>query len=781
MSLIILYPALGSVHIVESRTISFLVFCEVANISEIELFTNIEQEDLWKAIAFPPPANQRCHLRIDIPRDTDFFSFTLRYRCDKLGDWRWLGRDDNNGSIVVKQDTPHPTELSSLFGSISAEQEQSPETVSANVNTWTVSTSVPVYHAHEAIHRLGTPRFMIRYLVIVQQNAYWLSPSSGTTKLVFPGPVVYLLYLRSDGRYVLVLPLAGTSNECISHLTIDHESLFFSTKNDSDTPGRAYCIISTSFLLDSLLQCSFGLLRRLLGEQSALLTPPRLWASDLFYCTWESLGRNLSSENILAALQDLHDSGIRVRGIIIDDGWQSTNEKRQMISFEANANFPGGLKPLITQIRTRFRYINDIGVWHSIVGYWEGICPSDFPKYTTINMDVGDSSVSIIAPKDIQKYYDDYYTFLKSQGVSCVKVDVQGIFETINPDKTAQRRIWRDYQEALNDAVTKNFERKAIWCMSMDPKILYTSLLRRDLPSATFRNSDDYFPLIPRSHTVHVYHNTYNSILTGQLFSKPDWDMFITKNESGVYHAVSRCLSGSPVMITDPLGTHDLNVIYAMTIGKGRILRASGRCMPVDLFMNINDGGVLKIRNQVSEEVFALGLFNLDDDEAGCLVDLADFGSDGHVDIYYSYFTKDTGRVGEIFPKKISLEKAGVELLTGYSLKVEGGIGVACLGLVDKYISYVAVKEWKFSNRKITARLLGVGILGVYIEGVELCSESLQVCVDGSMVSDETISINEHLLCVNLRKAPILRSVGISVSIILKEREKGDLGEWVVV
>lgn len=75
------------------------------------------------------------------------------------------------------------------------------------------------------------------------------------------------------------------------------------------------------------------------APQSKILTVKRY--DGLAYCTWNALGRELSEDRILSALQDLSDNGIygshllrdfpkicanhavAVSTLIIDDNWQS--------------------------------------------------------------------------------------------------------------------------------------------------------------------------------------------------------------------------------------------------------------------------------------------------------------------------------------------------------------------------------------------------------------------------------------------------------------------------
>ena len=63
-------------------------------------------------------------------------------------------------------------------------------------------------------------------------------------------------------------------------------------------------------------------------------------------------------------IESLHNIGIQVGYIILDDGWQKININRQMQGFEANlSKFPGGLKGLIDQVKKKYPYIEHFGVW----------------------------------------------------------------------------------------------------------------------------------------------------------------------------------------------------------------------------------------------------------------------------------------------------------------------------------------------------------------------------------------------------------------------------------
>ena len=81
----------------------------------------------------------------------------------------------------------------------------------------------------------------------------------------------------------------------------------------------------------------------------------------------------------------------------------------------------------------------------------------------------------------------------------------------------------------------------------------------------TVRNSDDFFPDEPSSHSWHIFCNAHNAVMTQHLNVIPDWDMFQTNHAYSAFHAAARCVSGGPVCFTDKPGEHNIDLINQMT------------------------------------------------------------------------------------------------------------------------------------------------------------------------------------------------------------------------
>lgn len=133
-------------------------------------------------------------------------------------------------------------------------------------------------------------------------------------------------------------------------------------------------------------------------------------------------------------------------------------------------------------------------MWHALAGYWGGVLPSSesMKKYnpkieypiqspgnvsnlTDIVVDVLEKyGLGVINPEKIYDFYNDFHGYLASIGVDGVKVDVQNIMETLGTGYGGRVSITRQYQEALEQSVTRNFkETNLICCMSHNSDSIY--------------------------------------------------------------------------------------------------------------------------------------------------------------------------------------------------------------------------------------------------------------------------------------------------------------------
>jgi hypothetical protein len=209
---------------------------------------------------------------------------------------------------------------------------------------------------------------------------------------------VLLLMQRRDGYHVAILPLSGIPSRegtptASSYITSSHASghtpgnkewdgviwrIYDESPTDGGRLGRAKCIVAIGMDVRSVVKgviswASIAVERasqsgvlpaareigaRRGGEGRCLPKPPisgdaitqtqptdqRLYHlyAGLSYCTWNSLGANLSGEKILNALQRIHEAGIKICNVIIDDNWQTLVRSLHLCNLIVEANLANG-------------------------------------------------------------------------------------------------------------------------------------------------------------------------------------------------------------------------------------------------------------------------------------------------------------------------------------------------------------------------------------------------------------------------------------------------------
>ncbi|PIA58358.1 hypothetical protein AQUCO_00500346v1 [Aquilegia coerulea] len=259
-----------------------------------------------------------------------------------------------------------------------------------------------------------------------------------------------------------------------------------------------------------LVKESMKILEKHMGTFSLRETKKMPGMLDWFgWCTWDAFYHQVNPQGIKDGLKSLSDGGTPARFLIIDDGWQDvfyefTKEGEpfvdgsefggRLMSIKENSKFSkkknealneeaSDLKGFITDIKRTFslRYVY---VWHALMGYWGGFHPDapDNKKYNSslrypvqspgnlshmrdTSMDCMEKyGVGIIDPDKISEFYDDLHSYLVSQNVDGVKVDVQNLLETVASGLGGRVLLTRQFQNALENSIAANFEDNGIIC-----------------------------------------------------------------------------------------------------------------------------------------------------------------------------------------------------------------------------------------------------------------------------------------------------------------------------
>lgn len=666
---------------------------------------------------------------------------------------------------------------------------------------------------------LGTPSSIIKYFSLVRIWCPWLGPRHGGDKFRLTEDAILCSFLRDDGVNLVILALSGINDVLTVFQSGDDGEVIIKARNDNDTASEFHVLVAAADDFEVAMSAVIYESRKVvkpfaepttvsedqappspLGEDIVMVEkdPQAQWLTEwidgLTYCTWNGLGQDLTEEKILDALNALKSHGINIVNLIIDDNWQSLDNegesmfKRGWKKFDANAKaFPKGLKQTVETIRRANPNIQHVAVWHALLGYWGGISPDGdlAQRYQTkevklkdpdadgpIAQNVPDEKILAIDPEAVQRFYDDFYSFLSSAGVDSVKTDAQFFIDLLD-DPEDRKRFMTSYQDAWSISALKYFTTKSISCGSMIPQIIFHSQLPTNRPTIPVRNSDDFFPEIPASHPWHVFCNAHNALLTRYLNVLPDWDMFQTSHPYASFHAAARCVSGGPVYITDEPGKHDLKVLDQMTAptvtGSTVILRPSVIGRTIDVYQDFNEKQILRVGSYTGWAKTGsgiLGLFNVSSTEASCVVSLMDFpgiheGSDGQYVVRAHTSGKVTNRMRPLDGNSlvsIILEQKGWEILTAYPTRPFTSKGsrrrnsddsvthVAVLGLLGKMTGAAAVVSsdiFMVENGRLRfdIHLKALGTLGIYFSDLQDrdIAKDFMVMILGQPIPQKTV------------------------------------------
>ncbi|KAI9640029.1 hypothetical protein NHQ30_011591 [Ciborinia camelliae] len=753
--------------------------------------------------------------------------FTVKFRSNSNQSWKLVKdhQGTQDGSIILRTVTTQENISSILSDYIEnlnpALQVRNYRSQSPGTTLWSVQ--VPIEGAIGKESTIKDIKFglpwgqdkLARWFALIRIWTPWLAPRQGKTAFDLDKEAVTCSFLSSEGKHIVLLAISGVDNVMTLFKSDGDGRVVLAVRNDNANESIAHVLVGLGDDYESANAAVMYHAREVVAafESASGETQKEIealkegdektkvwvenWCDGLTYCTWNALGQRLTEDKILKAVEILAENKINVTNFIIDDNWQAIDYKGHgqfqhgWIEFEAERNaFPNGLKNTISQIRQKQPSIQHVAVWHAILGYWGGLAPDGkiAEAYKTVEVIRRDSQrrnlplggkMTVVAKEDVQRFYNDFYSFLSSCGVDAVKTDAQFMLDLF--DSAEDRRdLISAYQDAWTLSTLRNFSVKAISCMSQIPQILFHSQLPQNRPPILVRNSDDFFPEIPTSHPWHVFTNAHNALFTQHLNLIPDWDMFQTVHDYSGFHAAARCVSGGPIYITDVPGQHDLDLINQMTgptpRGKTIIFRPSVIGKSLDQYNGYDDDHILPIgtyHGSAYTGTGIIGFFNVSQRPLSELVPLFQFPGVEEAQ-FYIVRAHSSGAISKpmqvVDPQAliyVSLAVRGYDILSAYPLrgfvdqkKDNNTTWIANLGLLGKMAGAAAIVQntmTKSENGKIMidTNVKALGTLGLYISTLPEISyeDNLLVTIFGKVLPIHTVTISKtdpHVLEIDI-------------------------------
>lgn len=437
----------------------------------------------------------------------------------------------------------------------------------------------------------------------------------------------------------------------------------------------------------------------------------------LGWCSWNAIGAGdkHTADNIIENLKSFNNE-VKLGYAIIDDGWHNV-DNRALVNMEVNEEkYPGGLKVFTDRLKKETG-IKTVGTWHALNAYWNGIATygpiwdkykdemfSWNQKYTPKSKKEVTCHYFKPGSEAMYKFWDEWISYLSESGISMVKVDNQGCTVRMCRDTYPADELSVSMHDAVEKAVNEHMGGRLINCMALNPDAYY-----HFGKTPVVRCSEDYFPykanetydLAHGNAAAHITQCLYNNLYISRM-AYTDMDMFQTYNPNGEMHAISRVMNNGPVYITDETGKQNFDILKKMTLGDGRLVRASSPLYPCEgSLFQVQDKEVFKAYS-FSGNTGLVAAFNMADcDNVSGSVTANDvYGIKGEDFIIYEYFSKKLYRVGRDEAIPVSLGRMGYNLF--YVMPYDG---FAAAGIIDKYIAPATISKIDRSDNVITVFL----------------------------------------------------------------------------
>ncbi len=448
----------------------------------------------------------------------------------------------------------------------------------------------------DKIFTIGTMPEMERFeLCYRTQTSCWMEPMVGTKVSEMPEEIQYLMAKIGKMYFAFYALIDRGFRSCFEG---SYDGILKLLVQSGDTHTKARSVLG--------FYIGVGENPYQLVEQAAKQIQSKLGAfklriekdipeftRNIGWCTYNAFYDKYTDIKITSVLNRFNENNFHPGFILLDDGWQNRSMKeRSMTSFiEDHKKFPNGLKSFIDHAKEEYG-VRDVIIWHAFCGWWAGIKKENFRQYGAYNppihmferyldqlvvddldaATVGKSfypqfmlELPIGLPDDMIGFYNDFYAYLKEQGVDGTKLDAMTWMEVLGEGMGGRVAMMKKLNESLETASSRYFKKQLINCSSCSNDMVFQSM-----DTNIIRSSCDYFPERPETHGKHIFINAHTSLWLGE-FLLPDWDMFQSGNTAGDYHAAARAISGGPVYVTDTYQMENYDILHKLCYLDGRL------------------------------------------------------------------------------------------------------------------------------------------------------------------------------------------------------------------
>ena len=562
-----------------------------------------------------------------------------------------------------------------------------------------------------------------KFLALYNFDPYWVAPKIAETAEDIPDCTQFLLWKKKDGSYGIMLPLVdGDVKAALCGAEGGVCVTFRGALKGQEPESAALLYYDCGNDPYELAENAVAAVSQKLGSFKLRKDKKKPdFLDSLGWCTWDAFYGTVDEEKVIMGLESFKNAGIPLGYMILDDGsWDAYYDYLNDTKLKLE-KFPNGLKSLTELAKNKYG-LRKFVVWHCFEGYWGGIKPDGelAKRYTLIKNEANIrpwekeeriQPLYLIAPDEVEKFYEELHSYLYEQGADMLKIDGQSEMELFTNNILGAASTMKAYQKAMQKSAEKYFGGNVIHCMSNSNDVAYNME-----KTNCWRNSIDYSPSDMKMQKEHIYVNAMNAMWSS-TFAVPDWDMFQTHSAGADIHAAARAISGGPVYVCDYPNKQNADILRRLVLSDGSLLCCDYPALPTEdcLFTDFTSTAApLKLFNR-SGDAGIIGFFNCCTDNKAVRGTFKPSDVHGIKEERFAAYFYNKGKVavlGRNEECEISLTENGFELVT--LAPIENGF--AAIGLMEKYNSSAAIIKTSCRAGSFAVTLSDGGRIALYSE-----------------------------------------------------------------
>lgn len=622
---------------------------------------------------------------------------------------------------------------------------------------WLATDTLKVYFSTSDSIKAGL--YSVRYSPVY----CWTKPVSfeGFNQIEKSNDIQFAYWQYTNNTYAAAMPLGG--NGFAFSLAKDNKGFGaigmtgFNAEIDGEIPMLSITI-GTDFykLIPSTFRYSF----KEMGIQENLReqkTKPDMY-NYLGYATWNAYKHSVNEAKIMNSAKSFKAAQIPVKWFLIDDGWLDITDNKLNAFTPDKEKFPAAFMQMNDLLKKKYG-INNIGVWHTLNGYWEGLSESgklanDFNDFITYSdkipwLSETSKAFRFVNPfaDDGCRFYDNWYKYLSEQGIAFVKVDNQLVVKKLAEGNFSYWSGSDKVFDNLHSAAKKYFNSSVINCMGMLNNDFYhykNTSIARTVEDYNPENDTNLFSCeFNGNAAAHIIASVQNSVWLSNIVW-PDYDMFQSNDKDAWYYAIAKVMSNGPVYITDEPGKHNVKLLKSISFDDGKVINSDKPALPTEdcIFQLFDSEKPFKVFSTYKNNGL-LAAWNVSDKDSvnGVFAPSSIRGLYGKQFLVFEFFSKSIYETGLNNENPIRLDRMGCKFFSVIPLVYDKAV----IGDISKVIPMAAVSNVEVSEKSIQLEVNEESTLWIYSK-----SKPASMEINGAKI--ETINYTNNILAITIEE-----------------------------